>query len=136
MAVFNSASKNNVPTEAEASAGRYVKSAYQRSIVLAVNFKICLGMRAYRADFKSLGCHYDMTTVAAFPYLDFALCKNFLSLYIAKQCAVSFLVVLFNGGNSTKLRCEFNEAFVHISPLVVFTVCGNEFIKLLSLNLL
>ena len=40
-------------------------------VVFKVNFEICLRMIAYRADFGSFSSHYDMSAVAAFPYLNF-----------------------------------------------------------------
>ena len=38
-------------------------------IVLLVNLKVSLRMLANGADLRSLGAHYDVTAVAAFPNL-------------------------------------------------------------------
>ena len=90
-------------------------------------------MVAYRADFGSLGAHNDMSAVAALPHLHLALGEDLLRLHIVQQCAVTLLVVLFDGGHATELGGQlmetlrlggFGEAFVHVGPLVVFTVSG------------
>ena len=47
----------------------------RRLIVLCVNLEVRLGMCAGRADLGSLGAHYNMSAVAALPYLNLALLK-------------------------------------------------------------
>ena len=49
-------------------------------IIFRVDFKICLRVGAGRADFRSFCSDDDMTTVAALPDFDFALCENLLGL--------------------------------------------------------
>ena len=56
-----------------------------RLIILSVNFKIALRMRAYRTDLRSLGSDNNMAAVPAFPDLDFALLKYFLERVYAGE---------------------------------------------------
>ena len=51
-------------------------------IVFSVNFEISLRVITYRAYFRSCCTNDDMSAVAAFPYLDFALLEDFLCFYI------------------------------------------------------
>ena len=51
-------------------------------VVFCVNFKIALGMCAGGAHFGCLGAHNDVSAVAAFPYLYFALFKYLSCFYI------------------------------------------------------
>ena len=51
-------------------------------IVFSVNFEISLRVITYRAYFWSCCTDNDMSAVAAFPYLDFALLEDFLCFYI------------------------------------------------------
>ena len=51
-------------------------------IVFSVNFEISLRVITYRAYFWSCCTDNDMSAVAAFPYLDFALFEDFLCFYI------------------------------------------------------
>ena len=51
-------------------------------IVFSVNFEISLRVITYRAYFRSCCTDNDMSAVAAFPYLDFALLEDFLCFYI------------------------------------------------------
>ena len=104
-------------------------------IVFRVNFKVALGMVAGRADLGCLLTDYDMTAVAALPYLDLALSKDLCRLHIVQQGTVALLVVLFNGGDHAETlgqRMEtfligcFGKAVVHIRPLVVLTLSGGE----------
>ena len=101
------------------------------SIVLSMNLEITLWMCADRADFRRFRPHNDMTAVAALPYLDFALGKDFLGFYIFQQSTVTLLMMFLDLSNHTELRCQLLEAFflcrlskpcVHIRPLVVFTI--------------
>lgn len=105
-----------------------------KSIVLSIDFEISLRMSAYRADFRSLCSDYDMTAVAAFPNLDFALSEHFLRLHIMKQRSVTLFVMFFDGCDSTEFSSEFRESFlfssisktgIHVSPLIVFTISGS-----------
>ena len=51
-------------------------------IVFSVNFEISLRVITYRAYFWSCCTDNDVSAVAAFPYLDFALFEDFLCFYI------------------------------------------------------
>ena len=51
-------------------------------VVFCVDFKVSLGVIAGGADFGSLSTDDDVTAVAAFPYLNFALSKNLLCFYV------------------------------------------------------
>ena len=91
-------------------------------------------MSAYGAGFGSLCSDYDMTAVAAFPDLNLTLFKYLSRFDILKESAVSFLVVLFYGGNRSEFCGEFREALflsgfckalVHIGPFIILTVCGS-----------
>ena len=55
-------------------------------------------MGASGTDFGSGGAYHDMATVAAFPNLDFALCKDFCHFDVAQKCAITLLVMTLNGG--------------------------------------
>ena len=103
------------------------------SIVLRVDFKIALRVIAGGANFRSLGAHDDVTTVAAFPDFNLALFKDLHGFHIGQQLAVAFLVMLFNGGNQAEFGGQLREAlllgglgkaFVHIGPFVVFALGG------------
>ena len=62
------------------------------SIVLCVNFEVTLRMCASGAYFGSIGANNDVTAVAAFPNLYFALLEDFCSFYIMKKCAIAFFM--------------------------------------------
>ena len=104
------------------------------SIVFFAYLKIALRVIAYGTYIGSLGSYYNVTAVAAFPYLDSALFKYLGSLNIFKQCTVALLVVLFNSAYSSELCGKLCKAFflgsfgkflVHICPLVVLAVSGS-----------
>ena len=105
-------------------------------IVFRVNFKVALGMVAGRADFRCLLTDYDMTAVAALPYLDLTLGKDLCHLHIVQQGTVALLMVLFDGSDQTEACGKlvealfvggFGEAVVHIRPFVVLTLsCGSK----------
>lgn len=100
-------------------------------IVLFVYFEEALRMVTGRADLRSRRTDYDVTAVAALPYLDFALLEYLSGLYIAQQGTVTLFVMLFDGCNQTELACQIMEAFllsglceavVHVGPLVVLAL--------------
>ena len=80
-------------------------------IVLFVYFEEALRMVAGRANLRRRRADYDVTAVAALPYLDFALLKDLSGLYIAQQGTVTLFVVLLDGCNQTELACQIVEAF-------------------------
>ena len=51
-------------------------------VVLSEQFEVSLRMSAGGAEFGSLRAYDDVSAVAAFPYLDFALFEDFLCFYI------------------------------------------------------
>ena len=61
-----------------------------------MNLEISLRMRAYRTNFRCFLAYYDMTAVAAFPYLHFALLKYFLRFHIMKQSTVALFMMFFD----------------------------------------
>ena len=84
-------------------------------------------MRAYRTDFRGFRSNYNMSTVAAFPYLHFALLKHLRSFNVLKKCTISLHMVLFNFSYCSKFCCKlretfflccFSKAIIHICPLV------------------
>ena len=86
-----------------------------------------------RADFRSFGTYYDVTAVAALPYLDFALLEHFLSFDILQKCAVTLFVTLLDSSYEAELLSENVESFlvgglcetvIHICPLVILSVCS------------
>ena len=104
---------------------------FRESVVFSGDFEIALGVIADGADFGSLGADHNMAAVAAFPDFDLALFDHLLHLNVLQQGTVAFLVMLFDCGNTAELRGEFRESFlfrcfgegfVHIGPLLVFTV--------------
>ena len=52
------------------------------SIILSVYFKVALRMITYGTYIGSLCAYYDMTAVAALPYLDLALFKYLCGFYV------------------------------------------------------
>ena len=97
-------------------------------------FKIALRVIAYRAYFRCFCSHYDMSTITAFPYFDFALFKYLCSFNILKKCTISFFMMFLNLSYSSKFCCKFwksfflrcfGKPFLHICPLVVFTFCSS-----------
>ena len=64
--------------------------------------------RAYR---RSLGAHYDVAAVAAFPHLDFALLEHGGGFHVLEECAVAFFVALFDSGDHAELVGKGLEAF-------------------------
>lgn len=100
-------------------------------IVLFVYFEEALRMVTGRADLGSRRADYDVTAVAALPYLDFALLEDLSGLYIAEQGTVTLFVMLLNGCNQTELASQIVEAFllsglgkavVHVGPFVVLAL--------------
>ena len=90
-------------------------------------------MCASRANLRSLGADYDVTAVAAFPYLDFALLEHFLSLDILEKCAIALFMTLLDSSYEAEFLCEYVESLfvcglcetvIHISPLIIFSVCS------------
>jgi hypothetical protein len=104
-------------------------------IVLCMNFKVALGMVAGRADLRRFFTDHNVTAVAALPYLDLALGKDLRHLHIVQQSTIALLVVFFDGCDQTETLCQFVETFllgglgkasVHISPFIIFALCGRE----------
>ena len=96
-------------------------------------------MSASWAELRSLCTYYDMTTVAAFPNLDFALLEHFLCLNIAEQSAITLLMTLLDCSYETELCSKLLEAFffsclceaiIHVSPLIVLAIGSSS--KVLS----
>ena len=81
-------------------------------IVLFVYFEEALRMATGRADLRSRRTDYDVTAVAALPYLDLALLEYLSGLYIAQQGTVTLFVMLFDGCNQTELASQIMEAFL------------------------
>ena len=67
-------------------------------------------MVADGADLGSLGADDDVTAVAAFPHLHFALSKDFFGLDVMQQGAVTLFVVLLDGSHTTELGGQLGEA--------------------------
>ena len=104
---------------------------FSDSVVLSSYFEEALRMSAYRADLRSLCSDYDMSAVAAFPDLDFALLENSCSLNVVEESSVSLLMLLLDCCNEPELDGQILEsfflsclgkAFVHICPLEVLAV--------------
>ena len=98
-------------------------------------FKVALRMCAGGTQLGCVRTDDDMTAVAAFPYLNLALCKDSGGFDVLEQRAVAFLVVAFDGGNETELGSKLGKAFffrvlckavIHVGPLVVFAFCRME----------
>ena len=90
-------------------------------------------MGADGADFGGLGAYDDVSAVAAFPDLDFALFEHLCGFHVLEEGAVAFFVHLFDCGDFAELGGErgkafffggLGEAFVHVRPFIVFTVGG------------
>ncbi len=62
-------------------------------------------MLTYRTYFRSSCTNYDVATVTAFPYLNFALLKYLLRFNIVKKCSVSLFMSLFSIA-ATPLNCS------------------------------
>ncbi len=100
-----------------------------------MDFKVALGMEAYGADLGSFSAYADMSAVTAFPHCDTALAEYFVSLNIAQQRTIAFLMVLFNRGHPTELFGQGVEALligipdktvIHVGPFVVLTFSRME----------
>lgn len=109
------------------------KRIFVCSIIFRVKLKIALRMVTCRAYLRGTYSDCYMSAVAAFPYFYFAFGENLGGFHIAKQCAITLFVVLFNCGYEAEfcrksgkalLLGGFGKAFVHIRPFIVFTVCG------------
>ena len=93
-------------------------------------------MSADGAHLGSLCSDDDMAAVPAFPNLDLALGKDFLSLDVLEECSVTLFVMLLDSTYHTELSCKSREsfflsglgkAFIHIGPLKVLAVsCSCE----------
>ena len=101
-------------------------------IVLCADFKIALRMITYRTYIRSFCSYHNMSTVTAFPYLNFALFKYLCSFNILKKCTISFLMVLLNLTYCPEFCCKLRESFflscfskavIHICPLIIFAFC-------------
>ena len=68
-------------------------------------------MSANRANFGSLGAHNDVTAVAAFPNLYFALSEYLSSFYVLQQGSVALFMMAFDFAHSTEFSSQFREAF-------------------------
>jgi len=87
-------------------------------------------------DVRGGGAHYDMSAVAALPYLNLTLGKDGGGLNVLEQGAVALLVLLLYGAHHTELGGQLREAFsfrglgealVHIGPLIVLAIgSGSE----------
>ncbi len=66
-------------------------------VVCAVNLKVSLRMCAGGADLGSLCANYDVTTVAAFPYLNLTLLEYLSCLNVLQECAITLLMMRING---------------------------------------
>ena len=76
-----------------------------------MDFKVSLRMSTYRAHFRSLGAHDNVSAVATLPNFDIALFENLFHLYIIKKLPVAFFMCLFNRSNTPELFCKFLEPF-------------------------
>ena len=92
-------------------------------------------MVANRADLGCGNADDNVSAVAAFPDGYAGFFKHRFRFHIFQKCAVSFLVRLFNSGNSTELCGKSVKAFflrlaghsfVHVGPLCVLTFSGME----------
>ena len=63
-----------------------------------MKLKIALRMVTCRAYLRGTYSDCYMSAVAAFPYFYFAFGENLGGFHIAKQCAITLFVVLFNCG--------------------------------------
>ena len=61
-----------------------------------MNFKIALGMIAYRAYFRCFGTYHDMSAVSALPYFHFTLLEHFGSLHVVQKLTISVLMMLLD----------------------------------------
>ena len=78
----------------EKTAARQHSGPFYILIIFRMNFKVSLGMRADRADFRRLFTYYNVTAVPAFPNLDRALLKYFLVLHVFQQGAIPLFMML------------------------------------------
>ena len=83
-----------------------------RLIVFSVDFEVSLGVCAGGAKLGSIGANHQVTAVAAFPDLDFALGEDLGGLHVLQQCAIALFVVLFNGSHHPELCSQLGEAFL------------------------
>ena len=90
-------------------------------------------MCASRANLRSLGADNDVSAVAAFPNLYLALLEHFLGLDVLEKCAIALFVTLLDSSYEAELLSENVESFlvgglcetvIHISPLIIFSVCS------------
>lgn len=107
----------------------------KRRIFEINNFQLELRSRIERERRLGKFCtNNNVTTVAAFPNLNFAPFKDRSSFDIFEKSTEAFFVVLFNFSNQeeffSKLRGTlffgcFGEFNVHICPFVVFIICSS-----------
>ena len=69
-------------------------------------------MIAGRAHFRRIRAYYDVTAVAALPYLHFTLREYLRRLDILQECAISLLMVLLNRAYQSKLLRQLFKAFL------------------------
>ena len=69
------------------------------SIILRMKLEVALGMIAGRTDIRCLFADYDMTAIAAFPYLNLASGKYLCRFHVTKQRTVSFFVMFLYGSD-------------------------------------
>ena len=62
-------------------------------------------MGADGADFRGLRAYDDVSAVAAFPDLDFALLEHLCRFDVLEKLAVAFFVRFFDGGDHAELLC-------------------------------
>ena len=103
-------------------------------IIFRSNFEVGLSVSAGWANFWCFCTNNNVTTVAAFPNLNFAPFKDRSSFDIFEKSTEAFFVVLFNFSNQeeffSKLRGTlffggFGEFNIYICPFVVFTICSS-----------
>ncbi len=103
-------------------------------VVFSSDFEEGLRVGADGACGWGLGADDDVTAVAAFPHLDFALFEDGCSFHVLEEGAVAFLVALLDGGDGAELLGEGGKAFgfgslrkvfVHVGPFVVFAIGGS-----------
>ena len=102
-------------------------------IIFCMDLKEGLRMSAYRANLRSVCSDYDMTTVAAFPYLHFALCKYLCHLDVFEKGTITPFVMLLDGAYHAEFCSQLREslcfrrfckAIIHVGPLIILTVGG------------
>ena len=88
-------------------------------IVLFTYFEITLWMVTYWTYLRCLCSYHNMSTVTAFPYLNFTLFKHLCSFNILKKCTISLFVVLLNLFIINKLSLPITIKKLFISYILV-----------------